>query len=173
MGDSIVEQTAQPTQRQPDRFLIGIVAGLILLLIAAAISVLFLRQPAQELPADTPGGTVQRFYIALQKNDYAGAYTYLSDSMVNKPTQAEFTNYNTSYNAGGYNSNNQQGIRIDNITVNGDDATVPVAVTTYYNSGGPFGGSGDYTNTEVFSLHRDNGNWLITILPPRYMPYKP
>ena len=91
--------------------------------------------------------------------------------MVNKPTLAEFTNYNTSYNAGGYNYNGQQRIRIDNITVNGDDATVPVAVTTYYNSGGPFGGSGDYTNTEVFSLHRDNGTWRITIAPPQYLPY--
>lgn len=171
MGDSIVEQTTQPTQRQPDRFLVGIVAGLIVLLIAAAISVLLLRQPAQELPADTPGGTVQRFYAALQKNDYTGAYAYLSDSMVNKPTQAEFTNYNTSYNAGGYNYNNQQRIGIDNITLNGDDATVPVAITTYYNSGGPFGGSGDYTNTEVFSLHRDNGTWRITIAPPQYLPY--
>jgi hypothetical protein len=109
----------------------------------------------------------------LQKNDYAGAYKYLSDSMVNKPTLAEFTNYNTSYNAGGYNNNDQQRIGISNVTVNGDDATVPVAITTYYNSGGPFGGSGDYTSTEVFSLHRENGTWLITILPSRYMPYNP
>ena len=171
MGDSIVNQPTQPTQRQPDRFLIGIVAGLIVLLIAAAVSVVLLRQPAQDLPADSPGGTVQRFYTALQKSDYAGAYSYLSDSMVKKPTLAEFTNYNTSYNAGGYNYNDQQRIRIDNITLNGDDATVPVAVTTFYNSGGPFGSPGDYTSTEVFSLHRDNVTWRITIAPPQYLPY--
>lgn len=171
MGDSIVNQPTPPTQRQPDRFLIGIVAGLIVLLIAAAISVIFLRQPAQDLPADSPGGTVQRFYTALQKSDYAGAYNYLSDSMSNKPNLVEFINYNTSYYPNGYHNSDQQRIRIDNITVNGDDATVPVAVTTYYDSGGPFGSSGDYTSTEVFSLHRDNGTWLITIAPPQYLPY--
>jgi len=167
----MVNQPTQPMQRQPDRFLIGIVAGLIVLLIAAAISVIFLRQPAQELPVDTPGGTVQRFYAALQKGDYAGAYNYLSDSMANKPNLVEFINYNTSYYPNGYHNSSQQRIRIDNITVNGDDATVPVAVTTYYDSGGPFGSSGDYTSTEVFSLHRDNGTWRITIAPPQYLPY--
>jgi hypothetical protein len=171
MGDPIVNPPTQPTQRQPDRFLLGIVVGLVVLLIAAAISVVLLRQPAQELPADTPGGTVQRFYSALQNKDYAGAYNYLSDSMQDKPTLAAFTNYNTSYYTGGDSYSSPQRIRIDDATITGDDATVPVAVTTYYNSGSPFGGSGDYTNTEVFSLHKDNGTWLITILPSRYMPY--
>lgn len=173
MGDSIVNQPAQPTQRQPDRFLIGIVAGLIVLLVVAAISVLLLRQPAQDLPADSPGGTVQRFYRALQNKDYTGAYKYLSDSMEKKPTLAEFTNFNTSYYSGDGDYNSQQRIRTEKITITGDDATVPVDFTTYYNSGSPFGGAGDYTSTEVFSLHRENGTWLITILPPRYMPYKP
>jgi hypothetical protein len=173
MGDSIVNQPTRPAQRQPDRFLIGIVAGLVVLLIVAAISVLLLRQPVQDLPADSPGGTVQRFYRALQSKDYAGAYNYLSDQMERKPTLAQFTNYNTSYYSGEYDNNTQQRIQTDKVTVTGDDATVPVDFTTYYNSGGPFGGSGDYTNTEVFSLHRGNGTWLITILPSRYMPYNP
>ena len=163
MEDTIVSEPAPPTQRQPDRFLIGIVAGLVILLIAAAISVVFLRQPVQDLPADTPGGTVQRFYTALQNKNYTEAYNYLSPNMAKKPTLQEFTNYNTSYDVlGSYNS--QQRIHIDNVTANGDDATVPATITTYYNSSSPFGGSYDYTTTEVFSLHNLKGAWLMTTL---------
>ena len=82
--------TAQPP---PDRFLIGIVVGLALLLLAAGVSVAYLRQPVRELPLDTPGGTIQRFYAALEQKDYSGAFDYLSDSMSKKPTREEFLSY--------------------------------------------------------------------------------
>jgi len=150
-----------PAQRQPDRFLIGIVVGLAALLLAAGISVAFLRQPARELPADTPGGTVQRFYIALEQKDYAGAYAYLSDSMSKKPTREEFTRYNTRL---GPNSSRER-IRIQDETVTDSEATVTVAVTIFYNGGGPFGGSSEYTSTQVFTLRREDGTWRITTLP--------
>jgi hypothetical protein len=155
-----------PAQRQPDRFLIGIVVGLVALLLAAGISVAFLRQPARELPADTPGGTVQRFYIALEQKDYVGAYAYLSNSMSGKPTREEFTQYNTRR---GPNSSRER-IRIQDETVTGSEATVTVAATTFYSNGGPFGGSSEYTSTEIFTLRREDGTWRITTLPYNYIP---
>src|SRR5437762_2051755 len=156
--------TTPPAQRQPDRFLIGIVVGLAALLLAAGISVAFLRQPAQELPADTPGGTVQRFYRALEQKDYAAAYAYLSDSMPNKPTREAFTSRNGSQGS----DLSQQRIRIQDERITGSDATVTVAVTTFYNSGSPFGGSGEYTSTEIFTLRREAETWRISALPYQY-----
>lgn len=156
-----------PVRTQPDRFLIGIAVGLTVLLLAAGISVALLRQPARELPADTPGGTVQRFYRALEQKDYVGAYAYLSDSMSKKPTREEFTSYNASRGP----NLSQERIRIQDERVTDSEATVTVAATTFYNSGGPFGGSGEYTNTEIFTLRREDGTWRITVLPPRYLRY--
>jgi hypothetical protein len=168
-GSSIMDDTTATSlaQPQPDRFLIGIGVGLAVLLLAAAISVAFLRQPAPDLPAATPGGTVQRFYRALEQKDYAAAYAYLSPSMSNKPTREDFTSY---YVSGGGNIS-QQRIRIQDERVTGSDATVTVSATTFYNSGSPFGGSGDYTSTEIFTLRREDGTWRITHLPSEYIPF--
>jgi len=157
-------------QRQPDRFLIAIVVGLIVLLLAAGLGVVLLRQPVPDLPADTPGGTVQRFYSALDQKDYAGAYSYLSDSMSRKPTRAEFTSY--SANARSYSS--QQRVRLGAAQVTGSDATLPVVITSFYNGGlfgGPFGGSSEYTSTEIFTLRREGTTWRITATPPGYLPF--
>ena len=162
-----MDGTTAPAQRQPDRFLISIVVGLAALILAAGISVAFLRQPAPALPADTPGGTVQRFYRALEQKDYAGAYAYLSDSMSKKPTREDFTSHNGSQAP----NISQERIRIQDERVTDSDATVTVATTTFYNSSSPFGGSGEYTSTEIFTLRREDGTWRITALPYQYMPY--
>ena len=65
------EDTSTPVTMPPkiDRFLIGIVVAIVVLLVVAGISIVLLRQPAGELPAGTPGGTVPRFYTALEQQD--------------------------------------------------------------------------------------------------------
>ena len=149
-----------------DRFLIGILIGFAVLLVVAGLSVWLLRQPVRELPADTPGGVVQRFYRALEGHDYDAAYAYLASSMVDKPTRDEFASYNLTSRDG----NQQRRIRIDRENIYGDNATVDAGVTYYYQSSWPFGGSDEWTSTETFGLRRENGQWLITELPYQYMP---
>src|SRR4051812_38736215 len=53
-----------------DRFLIGIFIGVVVLLVLAGASLFFTGQTQQDFPADTPSGTVQRFLLALDKQDY-------------------------------------------------------------------------------------------------------
>jgi hypothetical protein len=87
--------------------------------------------------------------------------------MPNKPTREAFTSHN-----GSQGSNlSQQRIRIQDERVIGSEATVTVAVTTFYNSGNPFGGSGEYTSTEIFTLRREAESWRISLLPYQYMPF--
>lgn len=153
-----------------DRFLIAIIAGLVLLLILAGLTV-FLRQPPPDLPADSPGGTVQRFYNAVLKKDYAAAYLYLSDSMADKPTQDEFVQYNatqSSYSSGQQNDR----VRFSADTVSGDSAIVTANITHFYNTSNPFGGNNQWTETSTFTLRNENGTWRITILPYQFMPYR-
>jgi hypothetical protein len=149
-----------------DRFLIGIIIGFAVLLVVAGVSVWLLRQPVPELPANTPGGMVQRFYGAVENQDYDKAYSYLADSMKDKPTRDEFVRYNIQ----SHQYDQQNRVRIDKENINGDNATVNVGITYYYQSSGPFSGSGEYTSTQIFSLQREKGDWRITILPYEYMP---
>lgn len=163
-------ETATPPAARPPRdfFLIGILAGIVVLLVVAGVSVALLRQPARELPADTPGGVVQRFLTALERQDYAAAYGYLSDRMARKPTREEFTRHNADERT--Y-DRRQSRIRIDTEKVNGDNATVTVSITHFSARSGPFGGSSEYTTSETFTLQREGGAWRLATLPYRYQPY--
>lgn len=158
--------TTPTVKSTTDRFLIGIILGIIALLIIAGITVLVLRQPVQELPAGTPGATIQQFYNALEQRDYGRAYALLSDTMSNKPTREQFI----SFNANNYGSNQPTTrIQLDKETTTGNLATVTVKVTYYSTS--PLSGTNEYSLTQTFSLQRENDTWRITDLPPNYRPY--
>jgi hypothetical protein len=129
---------------------------------------MLLRGPAQELPAATPGGTVQRFLQAVERQDFDRAYGYLSDTMTDKPSREAFTRYNAermTYDGMGLR------LRIERESVSGDFATVAVEVT-HYSTDGPIFGGGEWSVTETFTLRREGGDWRITSLPYRYWPPK-
>jgi hypothetical protein len=72
-----------------DRFLIGIVIGIVVL-IAVTVGLFFIRQGAQSYISDsTPEGVVHNYTLAFLKHDYNKAYGYLAD-LPYKPTLAEF-----------------------------------------------------------------------------------
>ena len=149
-----------------DRFLIGILVGIGLLLALALAAIVLLRGTAQELPATTPGGATQRFLQAAEGQDYDLAYAYLSDTMVDKPTREQFARAASEGRAA-----DQAGtrLRIERETVSGDTAIVVVEVT-HYTTSGPFFGGGEWTVTETFTLRREAEVWRITSLPYRYWP---
>jgi hypothetical protein len=167
---NLTSATPNPAVRpKTDRFLIGIFVGLAVLLVVVGVSVAVLRQPASDLPADTPSGVLQRFYRAIEQQDYGKAYDYLADGMTHKPTRDRFVSYNLKSS----DSNRQERVHIDSEKVYSDSATVKVSITHYYASGGPFGfgGSGEFTTTDAFSLKREHGAWRITELP-HYQTYE-
>lgn len=166
-----MDTTSTPSALQPkaDRFLIGILVGVVVLLVVAGLSLLVLRQPPRELPADSPSGTIQRFYSALEQRNYNQAYSLLSDNMEHKPTRDSFTRAMAdqfSYGA------QAARVRIDSEQIEGKTATVTVRMTYYYGGGPPLIGSSEYTSTETFTLAQEAGAWRITTLAPRYQaPY--
>ena len=167
MDMTSVTPTPTPALRpKTDRFLIGILVGLVVLLAVAGVSVAALRQPAPELPADTPSGVVQRFYRAIEQQDYGKAYDYLAESMAHKPTRDQFASYNLKSS----DYNRRERVRINSEKIYSDSATVQVSISHFYYSGEPFGGSSDYTSNEIFSLKREHGAWRITELPFEYVP---
>ncbi|MGA7733300.1 MAG: hypothetical protein WCD37_18720 [Chloroflexia bacterium] len=168
--NTVTPTPASAARPRLDRFLIAILIGLAALFLVAGLAAIF-RQPPAELPADSPGGTVQRFYNAILQKDYDSAYLLLSDTMTDKPTQDEFAQHNASQAS--FNSAQQNGrVRIETDTIRDDTAVVTVSITQFYNDSSPFGGSNQYTSTETFTLRKENGGWRITEMPYNYIPYR-
>ncbi len=72
-----------------DRFLLAILGGIGILVIAA-LGLFFARRGAQDyLPEDTPRGVVNNYLLALEQKDYERAYSYLADAK-DKPDFVRF-----------------------------------------------------------------------------------
>ena len=71
-------------------FTFGIAIGGLVVLAVVLVLTMTGEGAGTLLPEDTPGGTVQRYFLAIEAKDYEKAYSYLSPSAV-----AEQTYYNS------------------------------------------------------------------------------
>lgn len=139
-----------------DRFLIGILIG-IAVLILAALAVFFTRQNQQTYSGtNTPSGVVHDYVLALLNKDYQKAYGYLAD-LENKPTFDEFRRTFVTGRLGSSSS----GVRIGGVDVHGQDASVEVDMI--YSPSDPF--STGYNNVGSAQLVKQNGVWKISSMP--------
>ncbi len=140
-----------------DRFLIGILSGIAVLIVLALI-VFFARPNTLQYGEEaTPSGVVHNYLVALYLKDYEKAYTYLAD-LDHKPSLAEFReplllNYINPSSAGA---------EILETEITGQDAVVNLSVL--YSPNDPF--SGNYRSPEPALLFLQNGTWKV-----RQMPY--
>jgi hypothetical protein len=72
-----------------DRFLLGILIFIGLLVIAALVLFFVRNQPPEYSTDDSPRGVLYNYAVALQLRDYERAYSYLADKD-NKPTYDAF-----------------------------------------------------------------------------------
>ena len=83
--------------KSTDRFLIGIVVGIVALVIAAFVVTLTRPEPTYQ-PEDTPEGVAHNYLLALHREDYERAYGYLSPTLDGYPASAdEFADAITDY----------------------------------------------------------------------------
>jgi len=145
-----------------DRFLIGILVG-IGVLVVVALALFFTRQDKQEYVADdTPEGVVHNYALALYREDYEKAYDYLAE-MENKPTynefrQAFFNRYVDPSNAG---------LELGETEIADEEAYVTVYLI--YNPSDPF--SNGYRSAETARLERQNGKWKLLQMPYNFWSY--
>ena len=144
-----------------DKFLIAIVAGVVLLVIAVfAIALLRPNQPAYQ-PDDTPEGVAHNYLLALQLDEHERAFGYLSPTLPGYPGDAEqFTRDvdNDRWSFGDYDGD--VSLAIEAVNVTGDRAKIVVRETVFH-QGGLFD-SGQYSTTFDMTLHREDGAWKIT-----------
>lgn len=140
-----------------DRFLLGILVG-IGILILAALAVFFMRhREASYVSEAAPDGVVHNYVLAVLNKDYAKAYGYLAD-LKGKPDLSEFRQ---AFAVGRLMPGNSDGITVGKSEVNGEDASVEVDMMS--SPGDPF--STGYNNVGVAHLILQNGAWKISSMP--------
>ncbi|MCB0211113.1 MAG: hypothetical protein KDJ52_17370 [Anaerolineae bacterium] len=150
-----------------DKFLIGIVAGIVLLVIVSVVVVL-LRQPSAEsyVADDNPAGVVHNYFLAIQREEYEKAYGYLSDNLKNKPDLDTF-----SRDMDIYGPDRQSSLTIGETTLDDARSQVDISITTY-SAGGLFDNN-QYTSRDTVYLEAtaDGSGWRINHFPYPYWQY--
>jgi hypothetical protein len=143
-----------------DRFLLGIVI-FIGLLVAAALALFVVRNEKPAYGAeDTPQGVIYNYVVALQLHDYERAYGYLA-AKDNRPTYTAFyqafltRQLDTSTSA--LQVGDVQALENGETWVN---VTVQYAGSSLFDNG--------WSNTDKGVLVKQAGAWKITFLPNPY-----
>lgn len=145
--------------KSTDKFLIAIVAGVVLLIVVAFTLVLSRPKPAYQT-GDTAEAVAHNYLLALDQKDYERAYRYVSAGLPGYPVSAdqfkrELDRYNYYY--GGHGASIS--LEVLSTTVTGDRAAALVRETTFYRRG--LFDSGNNSQTFEMSLKREQAGWKI------------
>ncbi len=145
-----------------DRFLLGILAGIAILVIIA-LAAFFVRPDGLEYGEETtPEGVVLNYIVAIHLKDYEKAYSYLAEGEY-KPTQDDFSQAFLL----NYVNPTRAGIEVLESTISGDKASVQIGVLN--NASDPF--SGGYRSNDFASLELQAGQWKINQAPYPFWYY--
>lgn len=142
-----------------DKMLIGIVAGILLVVLMAAL--VSLNQPeAEYLDENTPEAVAHDYLLALQKVDYPRAYASLSPDLPGLPKTLEDFLEQIQYRSWMFESLADSSFVVEPRSQSEDRATVEVKIITFYEPGLFSGGS--VTNQFAIYLKLHNGMWKVT-----------
>jgi hypothetical protein len=145
-----------------DRFLLGILIGIGVLVLAALSLFIARRGEARYAPETIPEGIIQNYVLALQKKDFEKAYGYLAEQKY-KPDFAAFREFFIT----SFESYNRAGLTFGTSSITGDSAFVTVIIQQNY--GGPFNELS--RNHETVDMVRQDGNWKIRKFPYPFWGY--
>jgi hypothetical protein len=152
--------------RSSSRVLIGFGIALAVLVVVTIVLVFTLGQKnIPLLDESTPEGTVQRYLLAIQDQEYSKAYSYLSIPPSPSPNGAPKPVYPaTSYDfwlmSAQNAAKNTWKANLETTVVSGNTATVSLTVEVFRTRGlfeNPVS-----TNTVTFSLQKEGTGWSIT-----------
>ncbi len=145
-----------------DRFLLGILIGIGVLVVAALI--LFFARQGQATYGDdsTPAGALQNYFLAIQKRDYARAYSYLADQP-GKLGLDDFRRPFLSYQAGEI---SRTAVEIGETTLDQQNQTATIQVLILGASQGLFDTGS--RRQDVATLVQQNGAWKVLSAPYPY-----
>ncbi|CAN5517910.1 hypothetical protein BH10CHL1_BH10CHL1_18820 [soil metagenome] len=156
-----------------DKFTWTVIGVVLLLLVAAVVTVNLNRDQAGNPPAylsdDSPITPVHNAFLALQKTDINTARAQYSARVLKDLDDNK--GYSPFSNSSYINNQTARRLRIiksDLSTTDPNRATVVVVVDSY-SSGGLFGGSNTYSSQRVVEVVREDNHWKIDT--PEFFDY--
>lgn len=134
----------------------GATSSVILIAIGATaallvvVAVFFALQPPTEFDPNSPEGTAQGYFRAINDRDDEGAESFMTDDL--RQSCDDHWWYDD--------LESTSRVVITDTTIDGDTARVDVDITVSYGDE-PFGG-GSYDQSETISMERVRGAWLIS-----------
>jgi hypothetical protein len=144
--------------KSTDRFLIGFVVAIIVLVVVA-LAVAFNRPEATYQAEDSPEGVAHNYLLALQREDYERAYDYLSPELVGYPASLEDFVRDVEGSPWQFGNDVESSLRILNSRVTGQLAVVEVQVSRFY--GGSLFDSSQSTWQFEMQLQQETAGWRI------------
>lgn len=154
--------------RNSDKFLIGIVAGIVLLVVVAFVVVLNRPNPTYRTD-DAPDAVAHNYLLALWQEEYERAYSYLSPDIAGYPESADLFIDDIRDNRWIFDldrwaidmDDRSVGLEVVAADVRGNRAYVDIRKTTFYQ--GDFFSTGQSTRAFEVELEQnaDTGEWLI------------
>jgi len=145
--------------KSTDKFLIGIVAGIILLVVVVFLVVL-LRPEPEYLAEDTPEGVTHNYLLALQNGEYERALDNLSSSVKHAPKDVnEFVEDIDGCSYRFRDLDRDTSLIVVSADIRGERAEVQIKQTVFY--------SGDMFDSNLIErvfemrLKKQNGAWKL------------
>jgi len=143
--------------KSTDKFLIGIVIGIVLLVVAAFVVTLTRPEPTYQAE-DTPKGVAHNYLLALQKEDHQRAYGYLSPTLKGYPASAERFAENVEDSSWRFRLDTDTTLAVESARVTGNRAVVEVRESRF--RGGDLFDSGQSTTVFEMELQLED-EWKI------------
>jgi hypothetical protein len=144
--------------KSTDKFLVGIVVGVILLVAVAFVVTLIQPVPTYQTE-DTPEGVVHNYLLALQKGDYQRAYNYLSPTLEGYPASVDRFTEDVKDSRWRFRLDADVTLAVDSAEVTGSRAMVEVRESRFYS--GDLFDSNQYTTIFEIKLRLEDGGWKI------------
>ncbi len=138
-----------------DRWLLGIVGGAVVLVVVA-LAVALSRAAPEYREGSEPDDIVFNYLLAIQRDDFDRAYSYLSPDLPGYPDSARAMR--ADLRRSGFSETDSSYAIIDTV-VRGDQATVTVRETRVA-PGGLFGSS-QFSSTFTMDLQRTDAGWRL------------
>lgn len=143
--------------KQTDRFLMAIIAGVVIL-VGVALALAFARPAQAYLPETTPGAIAYNYVFALKQRDDARAYGYLSPELERYPETLEA--FSAEVGDSSWNFNRESATLAIAAERIADERIVVTLNETRFYEGGLFGSS-QYSNSFSVTLKPHAGSWKI------------
>ncbi|MBI2861584.1 MAG: hypothetical protein HYX89_02065 [Chloroflexi bacterium] len=148
-----------------DRLLVGLLVGIGLILVASFVVLILVQgRPQETFPPGSPEDVVQRYFRAVNDEDWRTAYDLLASSVKARVSFEEFR----SRSGGPQPVEQSQRALLQRSVVRGNDADVTLLVTTF--SADRPGSFNEFSRTVTFALVREDGEWHI-LTGPDQVPF--